>query len=127
MKIHFEREVILEVPATKAWEILGSNYERIGDWATVIPESAPRTSNTGELEGRTCSSSYGDVKEMITSWDEEKMTYSYQADGLPAMFKKGGNVWKVTTISPNRSKVNMVLDMVGRSLMGRYITTRHPK
>ena len=118
MKIHFEREVTLNVPASKAWEILGRNYENIGDWATVIPESAPRNTRTGELEGRTCSSSYGDVKEIITNWNEEKMTYSYEADGLPAMFKKGGNVWSVTPLGANQSKVSMVLDMEMAAIPG---------
>ncbi len=91
MKISIDKNVTINAPAHKVWDVLATNYENVGDWATVVPESAARTDNNGELVGRVCSSAYGDAKEMITSWDEENMSYSYQADGLPAMFKSGNN------------------------------------
>lgn len=76
MKLNFEKEIVLSVPAKTAWGLLAGKYECVGDWATIIPESAPRMKD-GQLVGRTCSSTYGDVQEMITNWDEENMTYSY--------------------------------------------------
>lgn len=111
MKIYLEKEITIKASAEKVWSILADEYEKVGDWATIIPESAPRKNAMGKLEGRTCSSSYGDVKEMITNWDKENMTYSYQADGLPPIFKKGGNVWSVQAIDVNACKVNMDLKM----------------
>ncbi|MEM7552074.1 MAG: SRPBCC family protein [Bacteroidota bacterium] len=110
MELHFNRQIELNIPTDKAWEILWNNYENVGEWATIIPESAPRFAD-GELVGRTCSSTYGDVKEIITSYDEENMTYSYEADGLPSIFKSGKNIWSLKPNGPNRSKVSMELKM----------------
>ncbi len=121
MKIQFEREITLNAPASHVWDILANNYEKVGDWATVIPESAPRTDARGKLAGRTCTSSYGDVKEMITHWDDDQMTYSYEADGLPAMFKQGANTWSVVEVDNNTSKVFMELKMEISPLPGFLI------
>ncbi|MEO1051584.1 MAG: SRPBCC family protein [Bacteroidota bacterium] len=117
MKLHFDKQVELNIPASKAWVILAKNYEHVGEWATIIPESAAR-SEDGEIIGRTCSSIYGDVKEMITSWDEASMAYSYEADGLPSMFKSGKNFWKVEPINDLRSRVKMSLRMEMAPLPG---------
>ncbi len=120
MKLNFDKEVVLNVSATKAWNLLAENYENVGDWATIIPESAARNEN-GKIVGRTCSSTYGDVQEIITSWDKENMTYSYEADGLPAMFKSGKNVWKIDPIGDDRSKVKMNLRMEMSALPGFFM------
>ncbi len=117
MKLNFDKEVVLTVPANKVWELLAENYECVGDWASLVPESAPRIKD-GELVGRTCSSTYGDVQEIITNWDERNLTYSYEADGLPAMFKSGKNVWKIEPIGEERSKVKMSLSMEISALPG---------
>lgn len=120
MKLYFDKQVDLNVPAQKAWNILANQYEFVGDWATIIPESAPRMEN-GELVGRTCSSTYGDVQEMITDWDEEHMTYSYEADGLPAMFKSGKNVWKLEALNSHQTRVHMSLKMEMAALPGFFM------
>ncbi|MEM6360287.1 MAG: SRPBCC family protein [Bacteroidota bacterium] len=117
MKLRFDKEITVDVPSQRAWELLAGKYECVGDWATIIPESAPRMKD-GELIGRTCSSTYGDVQEMITHWDEENLTYSYEADGLPSMFKSGKNVWKIQPIGERRSQIRMSLKMEMAPLPG---------
>ena len=118
MKLHIDKEVSIDAPAEKVWEVLGDNYENVGRWATVIPESAPRNNQEGELQGRTCYTAYGDTKEMITNWDEQNMTYSYQADGLPAIFKSGGSTWAIRPVGGHRSHVTMKLRMEFAPLPG---------
>ncbi|MEM9674507.1 MAG: SRPBCC family protein [Bacteroidota bacterium] len=120
MKIHLNKEIELNVPAQKAWDILWNNYESVGTWASIIPESAARHQD-GKLVGRTCSSTYGDVKEIITHHNEKQLTYSYEADGLPSMFKKGGNTWKVIPLGGNRSRVQMQLRMELAPLPGFFM------
>ncbi|MEL6562772.1 MAG: SRPBCC family protein [Bacteroidota bacterium] len=110
MKLEFEKKINLDVPATKAWDILWQNYENVGQWATIIPESTARKEN-GKTKGRVCTSSYGNVKEWVTHQDSKNMNFSYEADGLPSMFKYGKNNWKIASISENRSTVTMQLSM----------------
>lgn len=130
MKLYFDKQVHLNVSASKAWDILWKNYESVGEWATIIPESAPRKEN-GELVGRTCSSTYGDVQEIITHYDEERLTYSYKADGLPAMFRSGKNFWQIVPSGPDSCQVQMELRMelapVPGVLMGWMIRSKMGK
>ncbi|GAB5522218.1 MAG: hypothetical protein Roseis2KO_00900 [Roseivirga sp.] len=109
--MHLQKEILINAPASSVWEVLGSNYTRVGDWASVINESAPRNNHRGELEGRTCESTYGSVKEMITQYDEKAHLLSYQADGLPAMFREGGSTWQVMPVDSNKARVIMDLKM----------------
>ena len=109
--MQLQKEIIINAPATKVWDTIGNNYAAVGEWASIINESGRRNNESGELAGRTCESTYGSVKEMITTYDEEARLLSYQADGLPAMFKEGGNTWQVHALDTNRSKVTMDLKL----------------
>jgi len=109
--MQLQKQVIIDAPASKVWSTIGENYASVGDWASIINESGGRKSESGALEGRTCESTYGSVKEMITAYDEDSRLLSYQADGLPAMFKEGGNTWQVHALDARRSKVTMDLQM----------------
>ncbi len=119
--MQLQKEVIINAPASKVWETLGINYASVGDWASIINESGERNNSAGELTGRTCESSYGAVKEMITAFDEDAWLLSYKADGLPAMFKEGGNTWQVHALDANRSKVTMDLKMKLAPLPGFFM------
>ncbi len=121
MKLHFDKQINIDAPSEKLWHILADNYQNVGEWATIIPESSARKDEAGELIGRTCSSTYGDVQEVITSWDQENMSYSYEADGLPSMFKSGKNLWKVIPINSDRSLVKMSLKMEMSALPGFFM------
>ena len=105
------KEVIIDAPADKVWAVVGENYSSVGDWASIINVSGARVSDSGKLEGRTCESTYGSVKEMLTHYDEDERVLSYQADGLPAMFKEGGNTWRVERLDANHTRVTMDLRM----------------
>ncbi|MEM7109667.1 MAG: SRPBCC family protein [Bacteroidota bacterium] len=120
MKLNFNKEITVDISSQKAWELLAGKYECVGDWATIIPESSPQRRES-ELVGRTCSSTYGDVQEMITHWDEENMTYSYEADGLPSLFKSGKNVWQVKATGDRSCIVSMRLNMEIAALPGFFM------
>ncbi|WP_338764463.1 SRPBCC family protein [Bernardetia sp. ABR2-2B] len=116
--IAIQKQIEINASAKEVWNILANDYENVGKWATIIPESAARKDHAGKVAGRTCSSSYGDVQEMITEFDEKNMQYAYKADGLSAMFKEGGNVWNVKSKGENTSLVTMNLKMKMNPVMG---------
>lgn len=122
MKVNYKKEIVINDSPEKVWDVIGKGFVDIGSWATSISSSAPRKNESGELEGRSCQTSFGAVHELIDTWDDEKMSYSYVMDGLPPMFKSGSNVWSVVAISPDSSKVlidtNMEIKPLPAFLMG---------
>ncbi|MEM7113499.1 MAG: SRPBCC family protein [Chloroflexota bacterium] len=103
------RQLNVNAPATRLWEILAENYDRVGEWTSEITQSASNPDlNVGE--GRVCTTpGFGDVKETITAYDEKRRQFSYAAEisSFPFFVKDVGNSWRVEEKGINRAVVHM--------------------
>ena len=114
-------EVHINAPADAVWAILGANYSRIGDWASVIQKSTPMPNLSippgADAGGRSCTPALpfvSKVTEELTSFDEANKTFSYEAtSGLPGFIHKAQNMWSVRADGPESSIVSTrgLLDM----------------
>jgi hypothetical protein len=54
----FSRQITIHAPADEVWEVVGRQFDRVGEWATVIPASAPDPAAAGLVDapvpGRVC-------------------------------------------------------------------------
>lgn len=103
------QEVTVNASADTLWKILGEDYDKVGDWASGVPSSAPNP----ELpvgQGRVCATNgFGDAKETITEFDEKQRTLSYVAEieKMPFFVKQVANSWRIETKGNKRSVVHM--------------------
>ena len=129
MKIY--KNVRINVPASKVWELLYANYGKACDWASTVNESEERYTTNGDHRGRTCSTVYGQVSEIIDKVDHEKMELHYHVDDTPFIMKAASAKWKVTALSVNTSEVTMDLEVtlapVPGMLMGWMIKPKMRK
>ncbi len=109
MKIY--NTVQINVPASKVWELLYANYGKACDWASTVNESEERYTANGNNLGRTCSTVYGQVSEIIDKVDHEKMELHYHVDDTPFIMKAARAKWKVNPLSVNASEVIMDLEV----------------
>ncbi|WP_431122691.1 SRPBCC family protein [Flagellimonas flava] len=116
MKI--KKTLLISAPATKVWETLYTNYADSCDWASTVNESKEREVAGSEYMGRTCSTVFGDVSEIIDKADEEKMELQYHLDDTPFIMKAANANWKVKPLSVNTSEVTMDLDVTLATLPG---------
>lgn len=105
------RQLKVNAPAEKLWQILAEDYDRVGEWTSEIAQSSPNPDlPTGE--GRVCATpGFGDVKETITAFNESERQFSYAAEisTFPFFVKSVGNTWRVEADGPNRTVVHMHL------------------
>lgn len=112
-----DQKIAVNVPAEEVWKLLWHQFENVGDWASTVNLSADRKA-MGSVKGRTCTSTWGEISELVDKVDKENMSYTYHADGLPAMMKKAQSTWQVKATGENSSEVIAHLEIEFAPLPG---------
>jgi len=118
-------QVTIDAPASAVWEVVAHRFDRIGDWATVIPASEPAPGGPrvagAPVAGRLCSTGIGavpEVTEWIVAYDEAGRTLTYEAEGLPGFLDTARNRWRVTALDDGRSLVDLEATLRVRGVRG---------
>lgn len=109
MKI--KKTLQVNAPAGKVWEVLYTNYGDACDWASTVNESKEREVAGSAYLGRTCSTVFGKVSEIIDHANIETMELKYHLDDTPFIMTAATANWKVKALSVNTSSVTMNLDV----------------
>jgi len=117
-----KRQISIDAPAGQLWRILAEDYDKVGEWATVVQESTPNP-DVPEGEGRVCTTTFGDNKETITHLDEQEQSFTYAVDFAKSpFFLKGiNNTWTVEPKGNDRSLVSMSADVELIAVFGQLI------
>jgi hypothetical protein len=118
--------VIIQAPADTVWQVVGAQFDRIGEWATAIPAStaapAGPTTAGAPVAGRVCHTGVRlvpHVTETIIGYDAAGRTLTYQASGMPAFVTTARNRWHITPIGDNASRVTYAGQFETRGIVGR--------
>ena len=121
----FSRQITIHAPADQVWEVVGRQFDRVGEWATVIPASAPDPAAAGRVDapvpGRVCQTGIRlvpRVSERIIAYDEAGRSLTYQAVGLPEFVTVARNTWRVTPLDARRAQVAFAGQFQTRGLLG---------
>jgi len=105
----FSKQIKINAPAEKVWNILGRDFENVGKWATLVGHSEINTEaavvNGSHVGGRLCSTSIGKISEEFTEYDDQNMSFSFKGIITSKLFTKVISSNKVTAIDENTSKV----------------------
>jgi Polyketide cyclase / dehydrase and lipid transport len=113
MYIHLNDRITINASAKKVWRILAHDFGNIGQWASAIPASKAVAElpvpEGAEVGGRVCSTAvpgFSDIQESFMFYDEQSMSFAYQAtEGRPWFLKQAENHWAVRSLGPNTSLV----------------------
>ena len=105
-------QITINAPASQVWRILVEDYDKVGEWATAVPESFTNP-EVPEGEGRICSTTLGNTTEVITQLDEQErnFTYSVEPENPPFFLEGIDNTWTVEPKGNNQSVVSMNADV----------------
>jgi len=120
-------DLIIAAPADRVWDVIGRQFDRIGDWATAVPSSTALPHNQAvkldtPVAGRVCHTGIRlvpQVTETLTAYDDPNRTLTYQATaGMPAFVTLARNTWTVTPLDAHRSRVSLRAQFDTRGLLG---------
>lgn len=126
MQFQISSQTTVDVPAAQAWHVLAHQFDQIGQWTSLIPQSQPVSDipppDGALVGGRVCSpavAGFRAVQERFTSYDEAGMRFSYAATaGLPWVITRAENNWSVRALTPNRSLVETRAEVALRPFLG---------
>lgn len=105
-----KKEIIINQPIEKVWDILGNQFGQAFLWASTLNHSegyGEPTLEGASCNNRACSTSQGDIKEVIRTFDPEQHILSYEVlEGFPFFVKQGVNTWRLTARG-NKTVVNI--------------------
>jgi len=107
----FSKDITINAPAKKVWDILGHKFADVGQWSRLVSQSvvnndAPKV-NKSPVGGRLCETSIGKISEEFTAYDEEGMTFSFKGVITSKVFSNVISTNAVTAIDENTSKVTV--------------------
>lgn len=103
----------INAPIGKAWQLLGPDYTRAGDWASGVYASRARDGQPkvagAPVAGRVCQTSLGPFTESIDAYDERThhVAYSATGDKMPGFMKGLRNDWRLAAAGPDKTEVRM--------------------
>lgn len=112
--IEVNKQITINAPVADVWRVLAHEFDRVGEWATSIAQSKPNPEAKpiagSEVGGRICVvPGFGEMKESFAYYDEDNLTFSYEAvQGMPFFVKTAGNTWSLTD-KGNQTIVDMHL------------------
>lgn len=118
--MEFNREIIINKPVERVWEVLGTQFGHVCNWASGVNKSSAsaESKKTTDFTNRACDTTSGNVKEVVNIFDSKNYELEYEViEGFPFFVKTGKNNWKLTAVG-NKTKVNMNLQVVTQGFVG---------
>ena len=123
--VNFSKKIIINASAEKVWDVLGRDFANIGKWSTAVAHSSanndlPRVNNS-PIGGRTCNTTFGNVSEEFTAYDDNKKTLSFKGVIESKIFSKLISTNEVKSIDENTSEV-IITPHVDLTFIGKLIS-----
>ena len=107
------RQTSVNVTADKVWQILGTDFNNISEWAGIVLESNA-IPEMPEGSGRICNvKGVGETLEKLTSFDDtqRKFSFTFENSKIPFFVRKIENTWSVTPKGNDQSVVQVDADV----------------
>jgi len=120
----FTKQVTINAPADKVWEVLARDFADTGTWATAVSSSVAHKDvapvNNSHVGGRVCQTDFGEVNEDFTAYDDQNKTFSYKGDIKSKILKNVTNSAEVISQDENTTLVKITPE-IGLSFIGMFM------
>lgn len=117
--MHLRLEQTIEAPADSVWEVLGTQFTDIADWASFVKTSRPvdraeipstiAVAPTAPVPGRETMTKVKLI-EVITAYSDDQRSLTFEAVGLPKIIRRAQDVQSVTATGEGSSTVTFEID-----------------
>lgn len=110
------KNITVNAPVEKVWDILGPNYVDAGNWASAVfvsrEQNGTKKVADAPVAGRICQTSLGPFTESIEDYNLAAYRIAYSASGakMPGFVKSLVNAWHLESVGTNQTRVEMDLN-----------------
>lgn len=103
------KELSIAKPVEDVWEVLGNQFGKIDNWASIISHS--EVSGPAKLPGvnysiRSTKTTQGETQQELTGFDPDKHSISYKSiSGTPAIIKQVSAHWILKEKGTNNTQL----------------------
>ena len=120
--MEFKREIIINKPIEKVWDVLGNQFGDAYKWASGLNHSesfgAPKI-EAAHCNNRACELPSGKIKEVIRKFDPSNFTLEYEViEGFPFFVDTAINNWQLSQIDTHQTRVDMHLVVKTKGFVG---------
>lgn len=120
--MEFKKEITINKPIEAVWDILGNQFGDAYKWASGLNHSkafSPPVIKGAPSNNRSCELPSGKIKEVIRKFDTNNHILEYEViEGFPFFVDSAINNWQLTSMSSERTKVDMHLIVKTKGLVG---------
>lgn len=117
-----EKEIIVNKSISNAWQVLGTEFANAHIWASPLShsEGSGNKFSGSECTERSCDiKGMGKTKERLLQFSNDNHSLSYVVEqGMPSMVKYATNTWTLTSLSQEKTKLVMKMDITLGGIMG---------
>ncbi|MEM7134341.1 MAG: SRPBCC family protein [Chloroflexota bacterium] len=121
MRLQINRRVTVNAPASKTWRVIAHEFGEIERWSSGIKVSRGTSEDTAPegapIAGRHCDA----IQERFTHFDEQAMEFGYEMVDPPWFVRNIGNSWRVHSLEPDKSIIEMRPEIECHLILGLFI------
>ncbi len=108
-QLNVAQSIEIDVDVDELWHRTAEDYGGIHQWVSVVSDviSDPNAPDQGLGQVRTCVSPFGNTRETVVAYDEDRRVFAYAIEGMPPIVTDPVNTWTITDLGSNRSAVEM--------------------
>jgi hypothetical protein len=109
--------ITIDASAAEVWRVLADEFVDIAAWSPGVKSSGPNPATPDGINGSRYGGRVADIEGLghtdvrITAYDAQNLTLSYtvEAENIPAFIERITNTWTVTADGPNSSSIQAVV------------------
>ncbi len=108
--MEFKRNVTVNAPADKVWQIVGTEFNEVSKWADPVLDSQANPNLSNEEKGRICQvKGAGEVVETIYRYDDQSRELAFILTGkkIPFFMRKIDSRWSVKPKDGDQAEVQV--------------------
>ncbi|MFT5201114.1 MAG: hypothetical protein ACI9C1_000482 [Candidatus Aldehydirespiratoraceae bacterium] len=109
--------ITIDASAAEVWTVLADEFVDIAAWSPGVKSSGPNPATPEGVSGSRYGGRVAEIEGLghtdvrITAYDAEKLTLSYtvEAENIPAFIERVTNTWTLTADGPNSSSLEALV------------------
>lgn len=113
--MQFQKSIDIDAPIDRVWRVVAHEFADVGTWSSAVQSSGANLEaavpDGATVGGRVCATSFGDLKETFTAYDEARHQFTFRVTGMPSYITLAQNTVTATPTGVGTTEVSLNIRM----------------